>query len=170
MTVPDNDSGAAPAVTGRPADPTPDAPSPSGRFLTRSEEHVDISTHAAPARRVRLEKFVVTETRTLTVQVRREEARLVEVDNAAVDSADLDDAEVAQAFAGRADGDVGRWLTLHEERVVIATEVVPVERVRLSIDTVVEQREIPVEKRSERIDLETVAFSDADSGPAAADR
>jgi uncharacterized protein (TIGR02271 family) len=115
-----------------------------GRALIRSEERLDITTSRVPSGRVRLEKFVVTETRTVIVEARREEVRVVRLD---VD-------EAVAAGSADTDEDPQRWLTLHEERVVVATEVVPVERVRLDVRTVVEHRDVTAELRSERVAFE----------------
>ncbi|MEO5832358.1 MAG: DUF2382 domain-containing protein [Nakamurella sp.] len=109
--------------------------------LIRSEERLGVSTVRVPSRRVRLEKYVVTETRTITVQVSREEVRLVEVEwadpTATRDALDPADAR--------------RWLTVSEEQVVVTTTVVPVERVRLDVTEVTEGRTLTGELRRERV-------------------
>lgn len=125
------------------------------RVLIRSEEQLAVSTVRVPARRVRLEKFVVTETKTITVQVSHEEVRLVDVD--LENNLEGDEAHAtfhAAATADPASNDVDRWVTLSEERVVVTTEVVPVERVRLQVASVLEQREVTDTVRREQVTLE----------------
>ncbi|WP_111766184.1 DUF2382 domain-containing protein [Nakamurella deserti] len=141
----------------READAAPTAPS---RAMTLSEERLAISTVRVPSRRVRLEKYVVTETRTITVQVSREEVRLVDVD--LPDAGPVDE----HAPAGSS-GDADRWLTLSEERVVVTTETVPVERVRLEVSTVVEDRVVTDEIRREQIALERGTEFARGTGPGA---
>ena len=52
---------------------------------------------------------------------------------------------------------------LHEERPVVATEAVPVERVRLATETVTENEQVTGEVRKERIVTEGDAeFRDSD--------
>lgn len=122
-------------------------------YLVRSEEHLRVSTVQVRARRVRLEKFVVTETRTITVQVSREEVRLVDVD--------LGD-DPTDELTPVAAGDDGRWLTLSEERVAITTEVVPVERVRLGVYAVTEQHDITDTVRHEQVQLDQLPGGHSD--------
>jgi uncharacterized protein (TIGR02271 family) len=115
----------------------------SDGYVIRSEERLQVSTVPVRARRVRLEKYVVTETRTITVQVSHEEIRLVEID---LDDDRTDDSDVLS------ESDVtGRWLILSEERVAITTEVVPVERVRLAVYSVTEQQDVTDSVRREQI-------------------
>ncbi|MEO5834513.1 MAG: YsnF/AvaK domain-containing protein [Nakamurella sp.] len=133
-------------MTVPPENPDDAVPQATVQELILSEERLEVSTIAVPARRMRLEKYVVTETRTITVQVSHEEVRLVDIelddDNAAADR--VGDEGVMSA-------DPGRWLTLSEERVAITTQVVPVERVRLAVASVVEHRAITKDARREEI-------------------
>ncbi len=110
--------------------------------MTAFRERMRVSTERVPMTRVRLTKTVVVERQTATVTVRREEVRLV---REPIVEGDV----VPGATVGTAEQEV----VLHEERVVVATEVVPVERVRLVVEDVVEDREVDAEVRSERIDL-----------------
>ena len=131
-----------------PAAGAPVAPPVStDRSLTLSEERLAVTTVRVPARRVRLEKYVVTETRTFTVEVSREEVRLVDVA--------LTEADPAGGSATADTADSGRWMTLSEERVVVTTETVPVERVRLDVTTVVEERDVTEDLRREEITVDT---------------
>lgn len=132
---------------------TTPVPDEHASHLIRSEERLTAGVRRVPYSRVRLEKFVVTETRTVTVEVRREEVRLVHLD---LDSDAGTDAADGSQVVDSADGSVERWLTLCEERVAITTEVVPVERVRLQVDTVTVEREVTEPVRREEVVVETV--------------
>jgi uncharacterized protein (TIGR02271 family) len=121
-------------------------PTAGRRELILSEEQLAVSTVRVPARRVRLEKYVVTETRTITVQVSHEEVRLVEV---GLDEGDPDTDTDVQAT------DPDRWLTVSEERIAITTEVVPLERVRLAVTSVSEDRTVRDDIRREQVAFET---------------
>ncbi len=96
-----------------------------------------------PRTRIRLKKVVVVEQRTVTVPVRREEYRLIREP--------ITDGE---PVAGGVIGPDEQEVVLYEERVVVTTEVVPVERIRLVKEEVVESREVSGQVRRERIDLE----------------
>lgn len=113
--------------------------------MTRSEEQMDVTTRSRVAGRVRLRKVIVTEDVTVTVSVRREEARLelVELD----DSADEAQAELDVS------GDSLFEVTLYEEVPVVATRVVPRERVRLVKSVVTDERAVTEALRSEQIEL-----------------
>ncbi len=129
------------AAAAEPAAPTPTAAEEEG-VMTASEERLHVSTERVPRLRVRLKKVVVTEQRTITVPVRREEYRLVREP--------IEDAEpVPGAVIGTAEQEV----VLYEERVVVTTEVVPVERIRLIKEEVVDSQEVVGAVRRERIEL-----------------
>lgn len=111
--------------------------------LIRSEERLDVTTQRVPGGWARLEKFLVTETRTFTVEVTHEEVRLVHNPPDAGARTHLDpDGQKNQA----------RWMYVNREEVVLTKKVVPVERVRLEVYPVTEQRQISDEVRKERID------------------
>jgi uncharacterized protein (TIGR02271 family) len=113
--------------------------------VTRSEERLDVRVEAVPVERVRLEKYIVTEERTITVTVRREEVRLVREP--------ILDGQPSEAQDGDHDGDdIELWLGAEE--IVVTKHVVPVERVRLVRERVVEQREVTETLRKERVDVE----------------
>lgn len=133
-----------PAVAeAEPAAEAPTAPAPQEEgVMTAFQERLHVETERVPRSRVRLQKVVVTEQRTLTVPVRREEYRLIREP--------ITDAE---PVAGGAIGADEQEVVLYEERVVVTTEVVPVERIRLVKEEVVETREISGQVRRERIDL-----------------
>lgn len=147
----------------------PEAPSNTGRdtgdtvrasgvdestgSLVRSEERLRVSTTSSPVRRVRLEKYVVTEVRMVPVEVSREEYRIVELDIA-------DHTETADPTrrVGFEPNGIGRWITLSEERIDITTVVVTRERVRLQIDTVTENRVVNESVLSERVEVDPTSY------------
>lgn len=108
--------------------PTLPGDGPDGRaddlIIVRSEEQVRVSTEIRAVRRVRVRKVIVTEERTVTVNVQREELQL--------DEESLDGGPVDQAL-GSADP---VELVLYEQRPVIGYETVPIERVRVGIRVV----------------------------------
>jgi len=134
--------------------------------MTRSEERLQVRTESQPASRVRLRKHVVTEYQQVTVPVRREEIRLEREpavdpgpDVTASTSDDGTPVEtrppVGSEAAGRLRSDDERVVTLYEERPVLRTETVPVERVRLGKQTVIEQQTVGGPLRREEIELDT---------------
>jgi uncharacterized protein (TIGR02271 family) len=118
--------------------------------MTASEERLHVETERVPRSRVRLQKVVVTEQRTLTVPVRREEYRLIR-----------EPIEDAEPVVGASIGPDEQEVVLYEERVIVTTEVVPVERIRLVKEDVLESREVTGEVRRERVEL-----VDVDAEPA----
>ena len=106
-------------------------------MVTRSEEQLRVRTETVVTGRARLRKVVVTEHRTITVALRHEEYVLDQ--EPLTDSAPLHPSEDPFPPLGSADGtgvDGGVEVVLHAERPVITTEIVPVERIRLSVRTV----------------------------------
>ncbi|WP_250030938.1 DUF2382 domain-containing protein [Paractinoplanes maris] len=110
--------------------------------MTRSEERLVAGTRQEPTTKVRLRKYLVTEERQITVPVTREEVRLEEVPVTAGDDSPDDDVAPPD-------------LTLYAEQPVVTTERVPVERVRLTKETVHDEEVISAPVRKERIELET---------------
>lgn len=115
--------------------------------VVRSEERLRLTTRRVPVRRARLQKFQVTESRTITVPVTRDEVRVVyeEIDDGAEG---LPPDEPA--------AEMRPWV-LMEERIVVTKEKVPVETVRLVVESVTEQREITEAVRKEHVTLQTSA-------------
>jgi uncharacterized protein (TIGR02271 family) len=116
--------------------------------MTRSEEHLEVGTQQREAGRARLRKHVVTEQETVTVPVTREEVTL--------EREPITDANVGAATSGPTISEEEHEVVLHEEKPVVATEAVPVERVRLGKETVTEQEQVTGEVRKERIEAEGV--------------
>jgi stress response protein YsnF len=131
--------------------------------MTRSEEQLRVRTESQPASRVRLRKHVVTEYQQVTVPVRREEIRLEREPAAdpgpAVTSGGDPAVEtgppVGAPLADRVRSDDEHVVTLYEERPVVATETVPVERVRLGKQAVTEQQTVGGQVRREKVELDT---------------
>ncbi|MWV47980.1 DUF2382 domain-containing protein [Rathayibacter sp. VKM Ac-2803] len=107
---------------------TPDDPAVE---MIRHEEQLSVTTRRYATERVRLERVIVTEQRTLTVDVRREEIRLTResLPEGGPLPRDLD-ARTPQPVV----------VILHEERIGIVKTVVPTERVTLSTHSVTEER------------------------------
>jgi uncharacterized protein (TIGR02271 family) len=114
--------------------------------MTRSEERLNVGTERVQTGRARLRKYVVTEQQTVTVPVEREEVRL--------EREPITDANVGDALDGPAISEEEHEVILSEERPVVNTEAVPVERVRLDKETVRENQAVSGEVRKEQIDFD----------------
>lgn len=127
-----------------PADPPTEALEEEA--MTRSEEQLVVDKVEVPRERVRLVKHVVTEDVTVTVTLRREELRIEREPIASPDPLELPPGtEIAPAEM--------EFFLLAEEPVV-STRVVPVERVRVGKDGVVEPRQVGAQVRKEQIEVE----------------
>ncbi|WP_199510730.1 YsnF/AvaK domain-containing protein [Nucisporomicrobium flavum] len=124
--------------------------------MTRSEERLVASTEVYEAGRARLRKHVVTEEVQITVQVRREELRLEREQIAEGGRELVHDPDVfgPREVFETPEGGVIYEVTLHEERPVVTTEIVPVERVRLSKLVHTDAHVFAGEVRKERIEAE----------------
>jgi len=114
--------------------------------MTRSEEHLRVGTEKVEAGRARLRKYVVTEQQSVQVPVSREEVR--------IEREPITDANRGDALSGADITEEEHEVVLHEERPVVATEAVPVERVRLGTETVTEQQTVSGEVRKEQVELD----------------
>jgi uncharacterized protein (TIGR02271 family) len=114
--------------------------------MTRSEERLRAGTEQVEAGRARLRKYVVTEQQQVTVPVTREEVR--------VEREPITEGNYDKAMAGPELSDEEHEVVLTEERPVVATEAVPVERVRLSKEQVTEQQTVTADVRKEVIDTD----------------
>ena len=114
--------------------------------MTRSEEELAVVTRTQERGRARLRKYVVTEQVETTVPVRREEVR--------IESEPITDANVDDATAGPEISEEEHEVVLNEEQVVVEKRVVPKERVRMSKDSVTEDRQVSEEVRKEQIEAE----------------
>ena len=111
--------------------------------VTLSEERLNVGTQSAEVGKARLRKYVTTEEQTVTVPVQKE--RLV-VEREAVN----------EQSGGRIDADAGtdEVITLREERPVVSTETVDVEKVRVGKETVTENETVSGTVRKEHVDIE----------------
>lgn len=114
--------------------------------MTRSEEQLRVGTEQVQTGKVRLRKHVVTEDVTTTVPVSHEEVRL--------EREPITGAQTSDTVAGGDLGSEEQEVTLHAERPVVDKEAVPVERVRLDKETVVEDERIDEQLRKERIETD----------------
>ncbi len=119
----------------------------AGGAMTRSEEQLVVGVERRETGRARLRKYVVTENVTRTFQVSHEEVRL--------EREPINDAGWEHDPAGPGLTEEDHEVILHEERLVIGTETVPTERVRMVTEIVAEDRTVSEELRKEQIAYET---------------
>lgn len=114
--------------------------------VVRSEEQLQVGTQVRVSGRAVLRKYVVTETVTQTFQVRHEEVRLE-----------------YEPAPNNAMGDVNREpvrdgvvveMVLHREVPRVVMDVIPVERVRLHVDTITTQVSVSEDLRKEQLVLD----------------
>jgi uncharacterized protein (TIGR02271 family) len=114
--------------------------------MTRSEEQLHVDKDRVETGRARLRKYVVTENQTVNVPVEREEVRL--------EREPITDANRDRAMSGSSLSEADHEVTLHEERVRVDKDTVPVERVRLDKDTTVENQRVSEDVRKEKIEFD----------------
>ncbi|TDB81010.1 DUF2382 domain-containing protein [Micromonospora sp. KC721] len=117
---------------------------PGSPELTRSEERLRVGTESEPAGTARLSKQVVTENVHTTVPIEHDEVRVIRE-------------PITDANRGEIRPDIRdeqREMELRAERPVVGKEQVPVERVRLAKDEIVEEQPIDEQVRRERIDVD----------------
>jgi uncharacterized protein (TIGR02271 family) len=114
--------------------------------ITRSEEEVRVGTMRQQAGRVRLRKYITTESVSQTVPVEREEVR--------IEREPITEANAGDAMSGPDLSEEEVELTLTEEEPVVEKRVVPKVRVRLDKDVVTEQETVSADLRKEQIDVE----------------
>ncbi|MDQ6657999.1 MAG: YsnF/AvaK domain-containing protein [Actinomycetota bacterium] len=112
--------------------------------MTRSEEHLHITTERVATSRVRLRKRIVTQMQTITVPVSREEL--------VIEQEPIIDADGARHPLPNAD-EQSVEIILHAERPVITMETVAVERISVNITTVTEDQTITEPVGKEQIEL-----------------
>ncbi len=136
----------------------------AGDSMTRSEEQLKVGTERVETGRARLRKYVVTEQQSVTVPVSHEEVRLVREPITDENVEELDGVEISEAE---------HEVVLHEERPVVETKTVPVERVRLATETVTQDQKLTAEVRKEQVEVrdETgdAEWQPAGTGPARPD-
>jgi uncharacterized protein (TIGR02271 family) len=114
--------------------------------MTRSEEELQVGTAQRERGRVRLRKWVETQTARQTVPLQREQAR--------VEREPITDDNIDQAMAGPDITESEHEVTLHQEEPVVEKRTVPKERVRLTKETVTDEEQVSEELRRERIDTD----------------
>lgn len=117
---------------------------PDDPELVRHEEHLHVSTETVPVEAVRIEKFIVTETRTFTADVRREELRITR--------------EPITGPNSRPPGSSNARtlpivIVLREEQLTLTTTIVPVERITVNVAEVISEQRVSETIRHEHIDV-----------------
>ena len=137
---------------GRAADYTSTAPergSPKPHnddAMTRSEEELSIDKRNKEQGRARLVKHVVTENVNVTVPVSHEDVR---VDREAITDANRD-----KAMDGAEITEGEHEIVLNAEELEVTKKAVPRERVKLSKETVTEDRRVSEQVRKEQVDVD----------------
>jgi uncharacterized protein (TIGR02271 family) len=136
-----------PSVSGTPGGPGHDFSGPNtDNAMTRSEEQLRVGTENVQTGRARLRKYVVTENVQQTIPVSHEEVR--------IEREPITEENLGAATDGPAISEEEHEVTLHAERPVVQKEAVPVERVRMDTDTVVETHTVNEQVRKEQIDTD----------------
>lgn len=107
-------------------------------------------TVSTPRSRLRIQKVIVTEERTITVHVRREELRVTEYPASETWADATGNASTAPVITHDDDFD----LVLSEEQIEIHTRIVPVERVHVTRTPVVIPTQVTVTLRQEQTDID----------------
>lgn len=116
--------------------------------MTRSEERLKVATTSRATERVRMRKHIVVEERTITVSVQREEIRL---EHEPIDD-DGREPEAGNASWETDGSSVEHEMVLHEEQIFVEKRMVPVERVKLVVETVTKQQQVTGQVRKEQIE------------------
>jgi uncharacterized protein (TIGR02271 family) len=118
-----------------------------GDAMTRSEERLNVGTEQVTTGKARLRKWVETEHQQVEVPVRKEKVRL-ETEPVTKDN-------LGEAYSGPDITEDEHEVTLTEERPVVETEAVPVERVRVTKDVEEQTQTVGGEVRKERVGLDS---------------
>jgi uncharacterized protein (TIGR02271 family) len=124
--------------------------------MTRSEESLRIGKATHEAGRVRLRKYVTSETETHTVPVTKERA--------VIEREPITDANIGSATSGPELSEEEHEIVLNEEHVTVDKTVTPVERVRLGTETVTDEQTVTEEVRKEHIETEGAVDADGTDG------
>ena len=111
--------------------------------MTRSEERLHVGKETVQTGKAKLRKYIVTENVTQTVPVSHEEVR--------IEREPITDANRDAAYSGKDLSEEEHEVVLTEERVITSKETVPVERVKLTTDTVTEDQQVNESVRHEEI-------------------
>ena len=131
------------AESRHPADQEPIHDEPDQGEIIRSEEQLNVAKERVATGEAQLRKTVVTETETVEVPVEREEVRVVRTPISEEEAKNLDGQNISEGAAS---------VTLHEDRVVVSKESVPVERVSLETQTVQDTQTVSEDLKKERIE------------------
>ncbi len=140
-------------MTNRQNEPHHPAAAGEADHLILSQEQLNYGINRMVSGYARLEKYVVTETKTIQVEVTHEEVRLVH-ELPADGSGDQPGAGSTTVMNNGSPNTESRWMYLSREEIVVSKRVVPVERVRLQVHSVTEQRQITEDVRSEKLETE----------------
>ncbi|WP_127783585.1 DUF2382 domain-containing protein [Rhodococcus sp. X156] len=149
---------------GRAADPSAARPGRTGAVgaapasTTRAEEELDVRVRRVPVERVRVRRRVVTETRQVSVDVRREELVLEHLPVAQTPDDQVPDAQTPdQAAEGAAFGEEREpvVLVLHEEVPVVQLATRPYERVTVRVERVDGAHTISADLAREVVEVHT---------------
>lgn len=136
-------------LTGEPGVVGHDTSGPTtDKAMTRSEEQLRVGTETREVGRARLRKRIVTENVSTSVPVSHEEVTL--------EREPITDANRGDALAGADLTEEEHEVILHREQAVVDKDVVPVERVRLSTQTVSGTQQIDETVRKEVIEHDGV--------------
>ncbi|MDR7330358.1 PRC and DUF2382 domain-containing protein [Corynebacterium guangdongense] len=114
--------------------------------IVRSEERLHVDKERVNTGEARLRKYVVHDTETVEVPVEREEVR---VERTPIDR------DAAEGRVGEL-GEDEASVTLHEDRVTVTKESVPVEKVGLEKTTVRDTETVTEDVAKERVDVDGV--------------
>jgi len=137
--------------------------------VIRSEEQLRVNTHSKAVRRARLEKFQVTDMKTIEVPVLREDVRIVYDDIDGDSGGDTggdagSERGSGSAAAGSDTSDRMRSepsdrepasVVLYGERIVVTREWVPLETVQLDVETITEEQQFSDQVRREAIAVDS---------------
>lgn len=116
--------------------------------LIRSEERLSVDKEHVETGEARLRKYVVHDTETVEVPVTREEVR--------VERTPIDGNSRKGGLTGAGIGEEEASVTLHEERVTVNKETVPVEEVSLHKDTMRETKQVTEDVAKEKIEVDGI--------------
>lgn len=120
--------------------------------VVRSEQQLRAGTETVAVARARVRKVIVTEERTITVTLRHEEYRL---DTEPITADSPAPAPTNGSPTGPPTGGSDTIeLVLHAERPVVTTEVVPVERIRISTERVSGEEAVTGQVQREVVELD----------------
>lgn len=122
--------------------------------VVRHEEEVHVGKERVATGRMRLRKHVVTEQKTVTVPVEREEYTL-----------EREPIREGDAKGGKL-GEDEVSVTVHEERPVVDKDVVAKERVGLSKETVTDEQQVTTDVSKEEVEVDRDSRRDGTDGDA----